>query len=100
MRAESILEVRCFARHLGLAFQTADDLLDVFGDVQEAGKDVNKDGGKTTIVTLHGAGHAHLTCRHHLEAAERALLASGVTPAPIEALIAKYLKSKTSFDGQ
>src|SRR5690606_30425812 len=25
MRAESILEVRCFARHLGLAFQTADD---------------------------------------------------------------------------
>jgi len=100
MRPDRILEVRRFARHLGLAFQTADDLLDVFADAEEAGKDVNKDGGKTTIITLHGAGHAHLTCRHHLEAAERALRASGVSHAPIEALIAKYLTIEMRSDGQ
>jgi len=100
MRLENILEVRRFARHLGLAFQTADDLLDAFGDAQEAGKDVNKDGDKATIVTLHGPGHAQLTCRHHLDAAERALLASGISPEPIQALMAKYLKSKMSFNGQ
>lgn len=100
LRPERMREVRIFARHLGLAFQTADDLLDVFGDAEGAGKDVNKDAGKPTIVTLHGAGHAHMTCRQHVVAAERALRASGVSPAPIEALIAKYLKLETRFDGQ
>lgn len=50
-----------YARDLGLAFQIADDLLDVEGDIQETGKNVHKDAeaGKATFVSLLGVEHAH-----------------------------------------
>lgn len=86
--------VRRFARHLGLAFQTADDLLDKLADPKDIGKDVLKDGDKATLVSLFGARRARLTCEQHLEAAEAALYESGVTAAPIQALVAKFLKTK------
>ena len=45
-----------FATALGLAFQIADDILDVEGDADKAGKGLQKDGaaGKATFVTLLG----------------------------------------------
>src|SRR5690606_20124978 len=46
MPEDRIDHVRRFARHLGLAFQTADDLLDKSADPKLIGKDVNKDEGK------------------------------------------------------
>jgi len=48
--------LRGYARDLGLAFQIADDLLDVEGDVALMGKAVGKDGdaGKATFVSLLG----------------------------------------------
>jgi farnesyl diphosphate synthase len=45
-----------FATALGLAFQIADDILDVEGDADKAGKRLQKDGAasKATFVTLLG----------------------------------------------
>ena len=79
--------VRRFARHFGLAFQTADDLLDRTDTAEHAGKDVGKDGDKSTLVSLFGASHARLTCQQHLAHADQALLESGVSAAPLRALM-------------
>lgn len=52
--------LRAYARDIGLAFQIADDLLDVEGDQALAGKTLRKDEsqGKATFVTLMGAEKA------------------------------------------
>lgn len=48
--------LRAYARALGLAFQIADDILDVEGDAAKAGKRLQKDAeaGKATFVSLLG----------------------------------------------
>lgn len=53
---EGRTHLRAYARDIGLAFQIADDLLDVEGDSQKAGKALRKDKGqgKQTFVTLMG----------------------------------------------
>jgi farnesyl diphosphate synthase len=52
--------LRGYARDVGLAFQIADDLLDVEGEESRTGKRVGKDGeaGKETFVSLLGAERA------------------------------------------
>jgi len=52
--------LRGYAHDLGLAFQIADDLLDVEGTLEETGKAVGKDeaAGKATFVSILGAERA------------------------------------------
>lgn len=68
------LALRNYSHDLGLAFQIADDILDVEGDAAEVGKQVQKDAdaGKATFVSLLGLDRARSqaamlaeqACRH------------------------------------
>lgn len=57
--------LRGYARDIGLAFQIADDLLDVEGDEGKVGKALRKDGraGKETFVSLLGVDRAREQAR-------------------------------------
>ncbi|PKP91149.1 MAG: farnesyl-diphosphate synthase [Alphaproteobacteria bacterium HGW-Alphaproteobacteria-16] len=57
--------LRGYARDIGLAFQIADDLLDVEGDEEAAGKKLRKDGeaGKETFLSLLGVERAREQAR-------------------------------------
>lgn len=58
--AEGRTHLRGYARNIGLAFQIADDLIDVEGSAETAGKAVGKDAaaGKATFVSHLGAERA------------------------------------------
>ncbi|XUU60313.1 polyprenyl synthetase family protein [Erythrobacter sp. HA6-11] len=62
---EGRAHLRAYSRDIGLAFQIADDLLDVEGDAAKAGKALRKDEeqGKQTFVTLMGAEKAREQAR-------------------------------------
>lgn len=57
---QAISSIQGYARDLGLAFQIADDLLDVEGDASEVGKATGKDAdaGKATLVSIMGVERA------------------------------------------
>lgn len=57
---EGRTHLRAYARDIGLAFQIADDLIDIEGDAATAGKAVGKDddAGKETLVSLMGRDRA------------------------------------------
>jgi geranylgeranyl diphosphate synthase, type II len=60
---------RGFATELGLAFQIQDDLIDVTLSAAAAGKDVGKDEGKSTIVSMLGRERARVRLDEHVAAA-------------------------------
>ena len=62
---EGRAHLRAYSRDVGLAFQIADDLLDVEGDQEKAGKALRKDNeqGKQTFVTLMGVDKAREQAR-------------------------------------
>ena len=67
--------LRDYARNLGLAFQIADDILDVTGDEAATGKRVGKDeeAGKATFVSLLGLDGAQAKATTLVDRAEAAL---------------------------
>jgi len=71
--------LRRYARAIGLAFQIADDILDVEGDVEKTGKALRKDAGagKATFVSLLGPGAAKRRAKALIDEATAALVPYG-----------------------
>ena len=93
---ENAIRALCtYARHIGLAFQIIDDLLDVVGDEKELGKPIgsDKEEGKTTFLDFFSAEEARAYAEHLTESAKAAI-------APYEnsemlSALADYLLART-----
>jgi farnesyl diphosphate synthase len=84
--------LRAYARDIGLAFQIADDLLDVEGEASVVGKATGKDAGagKATFVSLLGVERAHAQARMLVDQAIAHLSAFGAEADLLRA-IARYV---------
>ena len=80
--------LRDYARDLGLAFQIADDLIDVLGAEELAGKAVGKDQeqGKATLISLYGVEGARAEARRLAEQAASAVSGYGPQADDLKAL--------------
>ena len=81
----SVTAIGQFARHIGLAFQIHDDLIDA-AVIAETGKDLGKDAGMATLVTVLGVEGARAAVEGHLEEASAALARAGAD----DGLLARY----------
>jgi farnesyl diphosphate synthase len=86
--ARDLKALRAYARDLGLAFQIGDDLLDVLGQAESAGKAVGKDAamGKATLVSLWGVEGAQREARRLAERASATLERFGPQAQALRAL--------------
>ena len=69
--SNTLANLRSAGRHLGLAFQIIDDVLDATADSATLGKTAGKDAkvGKTTYVSLHGIAIARQLAQEQTDAA-------------------------------
>ena len=83
--------LRQYAQALGLAFQIADDILDVEGDAEKAGKRLQKDAeaGKATFVSLLGLYGAKSKARD--------LVAEAIDALSLYSAQADYLRHAARF---
>lgn len=67
--ADHLNNLHRVGRHLGLAFQIVDDILDATADTATLGKTAGKDAkaGKTTYVKLHGLDASRQLARRHTD---------------------------------
>jgi len=74
-REDDLSRVSTYGERVGLAFQIADDLLDVTGSREELGKSVGKDGQqqKATYPAIHGIEESRRIARRLVEEACQAL---------------------------
>jgi farnesyl diphosphate synthase len=79
MARADITPLSTYAKAVGLAFQIADDVLDVEGDEAKTGKRLNKDAdaGKATFVSLLGLDGAKQRARALVDQAEEAISCYG-----------------------
>lgn len=81
--AHSIDDLRIVARHLGLAYQIADDLYDGVQAPGPVTKDRDQDRGKPTLVSLLGVERARERFGHHLAEALRYLPCGDAPQQPL-----------------
>lgn len=76
---EDLARISTYAQNLGLAFQIADDILDVTATAEELGKTPGKDEKeqKTTYVSLYGVEKAQALAEKAADEAARALAGYG-----------------------
>jgi geranylgeranyl diphosphate synthase type II len=74
---EAVDAMGVFARHIGLAFQIRDDLIDAQASPEAAGKDVGKDAAMATVVSTLGPAGAREVMEDHLAKASGALARVG-----------------------
>jgi len=81
-----------YAKSIGLAFQIQDDILDIEGDAELAGKRLQKDvsAGKATFVSLLGIEDARLRAKELIEEAIDALSDYGDKAEPMRQ-VAKFI---------
>jgi farnesyl diphosphate synthase len=85
---DEMRRLSAYARDLGLAFQIGDDLIDVFGTSETAGKQVAKDQaqGKATLVSLWGPEQARLEAEALANSAAEALSPYGAASESLRQL--------------
>jgi farnesyl diphosphate synthase len=85
---EDQARLRSFARDFGLAFQIADDLIDLTGAVETAGKAVGKDEsqGKATLISIWGVDGARTESRRLADSAAEVLSPYGRAADELRAL--------------
>lgn len=84
-----LAHLKRYGRHLGIAFQIQDDILDVTGDAEKIGKPVGSDEGndKATYPKLLGLEGAKTALDAQVEAAEAAILALSVEATTLKDLL-------------
>jgi geranylgeranyl diphosphate synthase type II len=84
--------LKMYARHLGIAFQIKDDLLDVEGDAAVIGKPIGSDAekGKNTYPSLLTVEGAKAQLKEHFEKALRSLRLAGLQVGILDEL-ARYI---------
>ena len=84
-----------YSKAIGLAFQIADDILDIEGDAAKAGKRLQKDAeaGKATFVSLLGLEPARARAHQLVDEAEAALSPYGEKAQTLRAL-ARYIVTR------
>lgn len=94
--AAALAAVTRYGQAAGLAFQVADDILDVIGDQALLGKDVGSDQarGKVTYPSLLGLDGARLRARELMEEAMAALQPLGAAAGPLRE-IARYIVDRS-----
>jgi len=93
---QALTAVLDYGRAAGLAFQVADDILDVVGDQALLGKDVGSDQarGKVTYPSLLGLEGARLRAQELMEEAMAALQPLGAAAGPLRE-IARYIVDRS-----
>jgi geranylgeranyl diphosphate synthase, type II len=86
-----------YGRHLGLAFQIVDDILDVEGEAKDLGKTAGKDAkaGKPTYPAIHGIEASRRLAAERMESALTALTDAGLQPGRLGE-IAAWVVNRTN----